>query len=182
MYKGNPHYATLPDHFEMSIDYMVKNFADFLWYPPTKREIRRLSEPRIWYWKFEICGDIWNFEDILFTLRYNAEINPKWLRDWQRYDKSGECNEYHFYINLWHYVEIASSLGNKYTKDAVVKYIYGTTTSYALLQTHKAGRELMNTLRGRFVFRINNGIKNIKKICVFLAKQYNKITKLFSKK
>lgn len=115
-------------------------------------------------------------------MRYNAEINPKWLRDWQRYDKSGECNEYHFYIDLWHYVEIASSLGNKYTKDAVVKYIYGTTTSYALLQTHKAGRELMNTLRGRFVFRINNGIKNIKKICVFLAKQYNKITKLFSKK
>ena len=182
MFKGNTHYAVLPDRFESDIDYMVKCFADFCGYPPTKRDIKRLVKPKIGYWQFEIAGDIWNFEDILFILRYNAEIRPKWLTDWQKYDKSGECNENHFYIDLFHWMDIASQLWDKYSPNAVVKHIYWTTTTYALLETRKKWRELMNTLQGRFVFRVNNGIKRVKKICVFIAKQYNKITKLFSKK
>lgn len=182
MEKWNAQYKITADQFEKYIEHILKCFADFMEYPRIKREIAQKEYGFTRRMAFEINWDTWYFDDIIFILRYNDEVNSKWLKDWQKYERSGEDKENHFYIDMWHYCEVAESLGDKYSTREVVKSIYWKTMAHGYMEANRIWREMMNTVRGRVLFRINNGRKTVKNICVFLGKQYNKITKLFSNK
>lgn len=124
MEKGSPQYKITADNFERYIDHILKCFADFMDYPRIKREIAQKGDGFTNRMAFEINGDLWYFDDVIFILRNNDEVCVRWLRDWQKYERSGGSIDNHFYIDMWHYYEIAGTLGDKYSTREVVKTIY----------------------------------------------------------
>lgn len=168
----NAHYIGVADSFEKQIEYILNCFADFIGSPKAYREIRQKGDGFSDSWCYEIDGFVWKFTDILFILRYNGDINPKWLIDWQNFDKTGD-----FYCDLWWYMKEAQKLGENYSMKKVVEALYGHTIQYQTMQINKASREMLNSFGGRVVQTASKIGKKMKNVCVSLRKQYNKCIK-----